>query len=67
MCKIFKISRATYYYNFKKTTKTQEKYELLSSQIKKICEENSKIYGAPKIHVILNYRDYSTIMATVLF
>ena len=48
----FKISRAT--------TKTQERYELLSSQIKRIYEENSKIYGAPKIHIILNRKGYST-------
>lgn len=42
MCKIFKISRAICYYNLNKTTsKTQERYELLSSQIKKIYEENS--------------------------
>lgn len=59
MCEIFKISRATYYYNLNKTTtKTQERYELLSSQIKRIYEENSKIYGAPKIHVILNREGY---------
>lgn len=32
MCKIFKISRVTYYYNLNKTTtKTQKRYELLSS------------------------------------
>ena len=59
MCKIFKISRATYYFNLNKTTtKTQERYELLSSQIKRIYEENSKIYGAPKIHAILNREGY---------
>ena len=59
MCKIFKISRATYYFNINKTTtKTQERYELLSSQIKRIYEENSKIYGAPKIHAILNREGY---------
>ncbi|MGL5051584.1 MAG: IS3 family transposase [Fusobacteriaceae bacterium] len=42
----------------KTTTKTQERYDLLSSQIKRIYEENSKIYGAPKIHVILNRKGY---------
>ncbi|MGL5903459.1 MAG: IS3 family transposase [Cetobacterium sp.] len=52
MCKIFKISRATYYFNLNKTTtKTQERYGLLSYQIK-------RIYETPKIHAILNREGY---------
>lgn len=32
-------------------------YKLLSYQIKRIYKENSKIYEAPKIHIILNIKE----------
>ncbi len=60
VCAILKISRSTYYANYKKkTSKTELRRENLSKEILKVYEEHNKIYGAPKIHAVMNKLNFS--------
>lgn len=55
MCKVLGIARSTYYhFKTKKPSKRSLENANLEQEIKNIYEDSKGIYGAPKIHKILN-------------
>lgn len=55
MCKVLGIARSTYYhFKTKKPSKRSLENASLKQEIKNIYDESKGIYGAPKIHKILN-------------
>ncbi|MBB6714767.1 IS3 family transposase [Clostridium gasigenes] len=55
MCNVLGVARSTYYRSLNKTdSKRYKENEELKIEINKIYDDNKGIYGAPKIHHILN-------------
>ena len=58
MCRIFKVTRSSYYASFNKLeTNTATRHKELKKQVLETYEEHNKIYGAPKIHATLGKLD----------
>lgn len=55
MCAVLGVARSTYYKHFYKTKSARQiENEKLKLAIERIYKENKGIYGAPRIHHILN-------------
>lgn len=60
ICTTLKISRSTYYAKLnKKVSKATVRGERLTQEVFKVYEEHNKIYGAPKIHAVLNKLNFN--------
>lgn len=66
MCNVLGVARSTYYKSLNKTdSKRDKENEELKIEIKKIYDDNKGIYGAPKIHHILNQGNYTVSLKRV--
>lgn len=66
MCNVLGVARSTYYKSLNKTdSKRSKENEELKIEIKKIYDDNKGIYGAPKIHHILNQGNYNVSLKRV--
>ena len=66
MCTVLGVARRTYYKYFDKTKSARElENEELKSAIIKIYKENKGIYGAPRIHHILNIEGFNVSLKRV--
>lgn len=66
MCTVLGVARSTYYKYFDKTKSARElENEELKSAIIKIYKENKGIYGAPRIHHILNIEGFNVSLKRV--
>lgn len=66
MCTVLGVARSTYYKSLNKTdSKRAKENEELKIEIKKIYDDNKGIYGAPKIHHILNQGNYKVSLKSI--
>lgn len=67
MCKIFKISRASFYHYFfySNDSKRNERKAKLLIRISQIYYENKRVYGAPRIRKLLCKEGYNISVKTV--
>ena len=66
MCTVLGVARSTYYKSFDKTKSAREvENEELKLAINRIYKDNKGIYGAPRIHHILNTEGFNVSLKRV--